>query len=170
MSKKDLPTRGICHAMKIYGYQVVQWETSKAGHDVSIVADPETLLRCRACGATNVVRAGVAQRTLMSLPIGDVPVRLHVAIQRVCCKKCGIVRQGGPVVAAPRRSYTFAFENYVIALSRLMTIQDVAKHLCVGWDTVKAIVKRHLEREYAKPRLKDLRYLGIDEIHVGRMG
>jgi len=49
-----------------------------------------------------------------------------------------------------------------------MTLSDVAELTLLSWDTVKGIVKAGLERDYSKPRLKGVRYLGIDEIHVGR--
>ena len=49
-----------------------------------------------------------------------------------------------------------------------MTIQDVAKHLNVGWDLIKDIVKRDLSRRFAKPKLKHLRQIAIDEISVGK--
>lgn len=49
-----------------------------------------------------------------------------------------------------------------------MTIQDVAAHLAVGWDLVKEIQKRHLERKFAKPVLKGLMRIAIDEISIGK--
>src|SRR5258708_22485172 len=49
-----------------------------------------------------------------------------------------------------------------------MTIRDVALHLSVGWDTIKEIQKRDLSRRYAKPKLKGLRRIAIDEIAVAK--
>jgi transposase len=49
-----------------------------------------------------------------------------------------------------------------------MTIQDVARHLDVGWDTIKDIQKRHLQQHYGKPKLRKLRQIAIDEIAVGQ--
>ena len=49
-----------------------------------------------------------------------------------------------------------------------MTIQDVAKHLNVGWDLIKDIVKRDLSRRFAKPKLKHLRQIATDEISMGK--
>ncbi len=49
-----------------------------------------------------------------------------------------------------------------------MTIKDVARHLCVGWDTIKEIQKRRLESRFKKPKLKHLKHLAIDEISIGR--
>jgi transposase len=51
---------------------------------------------------------------------------------------------------------------------RHMTIKAVAEHLQIGWDTVKEIQKKHLERHYAKPKLRDLREIAIDEICIGK--
>src|SRR3954453_18732921 len=49
-----------------------------------------------------------------------------------------------------------------------MTILDVAHHLGVSWDVVKDIQKRDLSRRYARPKLKHLRRIAIDEIAVGK--
>jgi transposase len=49
-----------------------------------------------------------------------------------------------------------------------MTIQDVANHYAVSWDVVKKIQKRYLKRKFARPRLKGLRKIAIDEIYVGK--
>lgn len=49
-----------------------------------------------------------------------------------------------------------------------MTLSDVADLTLLSWDTVKMITKTYLEKDYGKPALKGVRYLGIDEIHLGR--
>jgi transposase len=49
-----------------------------------------------------------------------------------------------------------------------MTIKDVARHLAVSWDTIKEIQKEHLRRHYARPKLKHVREIAIDEISIGR--
>lgn len=49
-----------------------------------------------------------------------------------------------------------------------MTLSDVAEWTLLSWDTVKTIVKTHLAKDYGKPLLQGVRYLGIDEIHLGR--
>ena len=48
-----------------------------------------------------------------------------------------------------------------------MTIQDVAQHLGVGWDTLKDIQKRDLQHRFKKPRLGKLKQIAIDEIRSG---
>jgi transposase len=49
-----------------------------------------------------------------------------------------------------------------------MTMSDVAELTLLSWDTVKTITKAHLAKDYGKPALQDVRYLGIDEIHLGK--
>jgi transposase len=93
-------------------------------------------------------------------------VIIHFEVPRVHCETCGLIRQVEIGFADERRSYTKAFERYGLELSHLMTIQDVAEHLNVGWDLVKDIVKRDLSRRFAKPKLKHLKQIAIDEISV----
>src|SRR5206468_7867953 len=47
-------------------------------------------------------------------------------------------------------------------------IRDVARHLEVGWDTIKEIQRRDLSRRFARPKLKHLKRIAIDEIAVAR--
>lgn len=47
-----------------------------------------------------------------------------------------------------------------------MTVLDVARKVGVSWGFIKGIDKNHLEQHYAKPRLKDVKYIAIDEFAV----
>jgi transposase len=49
-----------------------------------------------------------------------------------------------------------------------MTLSDVAELTRLSWDTVKTITKTHLAKDYGKPALRGVCYLGIDEIHLGK--
>jgi len=49
-----------------------------------------------------------------------------------------------------------------------MTLSDVAGLTLLSWDTVKTITKTHLAKDYGKPVLRGVCYLGIDEIHLGK--
>ena len=70
--------------------------------------------------------------------------------------------------ADERRSYTKAFERYVLELSKRMSIRDVARHLQVSWDVFKDIQKRSLSQRFKAIPLKHLRQVAIDEISIGR--
>jgi transposase len=64
--------------------------------------------------------------------------------------------------------YTRKLEKFVEQLSRLMPLLAVAEWTALNWDTVKAIVKRRLRRDYGGSDWKGVRYLSIDEIYVGK--
>jgi transposase len=115
-----------------------------------------------------VWRQGVVQRRFRTVPVGNKWVELEVRIPRLACQDCGAVRQAAIGFAEPRRTYTKSFERYVLDLSRHMTIKDVACHLGVSWDLVKEIQKKSLHRRFAKPRLKHVKQIAIDEISTGK--
>ena len=54
----------------------------------------------------------------------------------------------------------------MITLLHEMTVLDVARLLKVSWGFIKSIDKNHLEQHYARPRLKDVKYIAIDEFAV----
>jgi transposase len=124
--------------------------------------------RCEACGSHEVRPRGHVERRFRSLPIGSRATSVVLPIPRVECQACGVVRQVEVSFADPRRSYTKAFERYALELSRRMTILDVARHLNVSWDVIKDVQKRDLTRRYARPKLKHLREIAIDEISVAK--
>lgn len=69
-------------------------------------------------------------------------------------------------IAEPRRRHTKAFDRFVLALTKAMTMLNVSRLLGVGWDMVKDILKHHLHRRFGSPKLADREYIAIDEISV----
>ncbi len=84
------------------------------------------------------------------VPIGNKSVFIQLHVQRVQCLCCGAIRQVKIHFSEWRRTYTKTFERYALALSRHMTILDVASHFKVGWDVIKDIQKRYLGKEGSK--------------------
>ncbi len=162
-----MSTSLLYHAFGIRGYDHVRTDYQGGATIFTIRQDPDDC-RCSACGSREVTSRGHAERQFAALPIGSRKTTVVLPIPRVECRTCGAVRQVRVPFADPRRSYTKSFERYVLELSRSMTIRDVAHHLDVGWDTVKDIQKRDLSRRYAKPKLKHLRAIAIDEIAVAK--
>lgn len=160
-----MSTSLLYHAFGIRGYRYVKTEYERGGIVFTITQDRERL-RCSVCGCSEVVLRGSTSRRFLAPPIGGKPVTVVFPVPRVECLSCRLVRQVKLSFADTRRRHTRSFERYVLELSRLMTILDVARHLDVSWDLVKEIQKRHLTRRFAKPRLKDVRLIAIDEISV----
>jgi transposase len=53
-------------------------------------------------------------------------------------------------------------------MGRRMTILGLAVHLGVGWDLIKDVLKRDLSRRFARPKLKRLRRIAVDEFAVAK--
>jgi transposase len=162
-----MSTSFMYHAFGIRGYQYARTDYQDGQVIFTVHQEPETC-RCSACGCRQVVSRGQVQRRFRSLPIGSRATFVILPIRRVECRDCGLVRQVEIPFADSRRSYTQAFERYALELSKRMTIRDVAAHLGVSWDVIKDIQKRDLSRRFAKPKLKHLRAIAIDEIAVGK--
>jgi len=162
-----MSTSLLYHAFGIRGYYHVNAQY-KEGAVIFTIEQDKTTLRCAHCHSRLVIRRGQIWRKFRTVSIGLRTVWIRLAIQRVHCMLCCLVRQVKIHFADPRRSYTKAFERYALALSRCMTIKDVARHLGVSWDVIKDIQKRHLKKKYARPSLKDVCQIAIDEISIGK--
>lgn len=162
-----MPQSALYQVLSVHGYRVTHTERVEKKLLLSLEPQPHRV-GCSACGSRDVIRRGEKVRWLRHVPIGRECTWLIVTLPRVECRSCGVTRQIQIGLADARRGYTHAFERYVLELVRRMTIQDAAEHVCVGWDVVKDIQKRYLKRHYARPSLKHVRRIGIDEICVGR--
>ena len=160
-----MSTSFIYHALGMSGYEYVS-QKFHAGCIIIHVRPKWRIVRCPVCKSRIVIRKGSCIRKLRTVPIGQKPIWLEVEIPRIFCSKCNCVRQINSVIAQPRKSYTRSFARYVIALSKSMTLKDIATFLNVGWDLVKDIVKSRLARHCSNPPLRNTRYIAIDEISI----
>ena len=56
----------------------------------------------------------------------------------------------------------------MVDLARFMTLSDIAGWLRLSWDTVKAVVKGRLEKDYRRIGYRRVRQIAIDELYLGR--
>ena len=160
-----MSTSFIYHALGLSGYEYAG-QKFHAGCVIFHVRPKWCIVRCPVCKSREVVRKGCCIRKLRTVPVGRKPIWLEVEIPRIFCRKCNCVRQINTVIAQPRKSYTRSFARYVIALSKVMTLKDIAALLGTGWDLVKGIVKTRLARCFSKPPLRNVRYIAIDETSI----
>lgn len=149
------------------GYEYVRTDYVE-GRVVIHIRERRDALRCSHCGSRDVHVKTHEHRGFRGLPIGSRPVSIILPVARVECQVCCSSRQVRVKFARERVSYTRSFERYVLELSAYMTIQDLANHLQVSWDLVKGIQKRYLQKRFARPKLRKVREIAIDEIHIGR--
>jgi transposase len=162
-----MSTSLLYHAFGVRGYRHIKTEYV-GGAVIFTIEQPRESYRCSACGSEDVIGRGQNIRRFRTVPIGGKAVYLALAVPRVECRCCGVVRQVKIAFADPRVTYTKAFQRYALELLRDMTIQDVADHLGISWDVIKEIQKADLKRRFDRPKLKHLRHIAIDEISVAK--
>jgi len=164
-----MSTSLLYHGFGVVGYRYIRTDY-REGDIIFTIKRKNFSVQCPVCNSKDVIRHGALPRWLHSLPIGRKSTYIKTEIPRVECKECGTIRQADIGFADPRYTYTRALGRYVLDLARHMTISDVAKHLGLSWDLVKSIQKRHLEKKYGNPNLRQLKRIAIDEIYVGKRG
>lgn len=138
------------------------------GSTVFHARHPRTAIRCPVCHGSDIRLRGTFDRDFRLPSIGCRKTVLRFFVQRVECLACGVVRQEHLSFARPYKRYTRSFARYVIELSRIGTVKDVAKHIGVSWDLVREIQERNLKRTLGAINFTELRYVGIDEFAVGK--
>ena len=162
-----MSTSLLYHGFGVRGYGYVKTEYVE-GEVVFTIEQPRESYRCPVCESDGVIGRGQSCRRFRTVSIGGKPVYLRLAVPRVECYGCGVVRQVKIGFADPRVTYTKSFQRYALELSRHMTIKDVAKHLGISWDVIKEIQKADLKRRFDRPKLKHLRQIAIDEISTAK--
>lgn len=153
------------HAFGVRHHECTKTEF-KGNQNIHYIQTRKDKLRCPECNSRHVIRSGYIFRDIRCVPVGHRETILRIKVQRLECKECGCVRQEKLHFVTGKRCYTNKFARYVVDLSRIGTIKDVARFLNLSWDTVKDIQKRYLQRHYSNPDLSTLEYIGIDEFAV----
>jgi transposase len=160
-----MSTSLLYHAFGLVGYGYIRASYSD-GRIIFAITHQRLKLRCPVCNSRDLTLRGTKPRIFRTVPVGSKRVYVALDVQRVECSQCGAIRQVNLGFADPLFSYTHSFERYALALSKHMTIQDVAHHLGVSWDVIKDMQKRDLIARYSHIYLKNLRCIAIDEIAV----
>ncbi len=160
-----MSTTLLYHVYNIRGYRYRSMKCVSGGIEIAIEQQRDRC-RCPACGGEDVILKGAIKRRFHAPPVGGKHVTIVFDVPRVECRDCGVLRQVDIAFAKPMRRHLRAFERYVLDLLESMTCEDVAHHLGVSWGMIRNIEQENLERHFAKPRLKDVKRIAIDEIAV----
>lgn len=125
---------------------------------------------CPKCGSHNVRVVQTSQeRDIKSVPMGRLRLTLRIPVRRVGCNDCGACcRETLPFLPRKHVGYTRSLANFVLSLRSQMSIKAVADWVGLHWETVKQIEKDYLEKKYKRISLKDVEYIGIDEVYLGK--
>jgi len=161
-----MPRSWLYHGFGVRGYRYVATRYVEGGMILRIEAPRESLC-CSSCGCDHVHVIERIRRWWRTVPVGMKPVWIEMEVPKLECQRCRARRRVEVTFAEPRRRHTRSFERYVIELLKFMTPQDVSVHLGISWDLANDIQKRRLKRRFDRPKLKGLKRIAIDEIHVG---
>lgn len=153
-----------------YGINGVQYKSTKFLCGMTIIHAElnQSAESCSKCGSSQLRFHEVRERRLQMPPTGSKPCWLYLKMRRRLCMDCYNKWWPQPSFISGQRRMVRSFERYVIRLTASMTLQDVANHLKISWNTVRDIHKDYLKRKYCKPfDLKELTYIGIDEFSIG---
>ena len=153
------------HMMGVRGYSLVKENKVPGGMEFTIKC---RRLECPCCGSAKVWRKGSTTRRFRSVPVGKKTMTILIDVPRVYCLDCQVTKPVRLSFVKGSKRYTRFLATYALDLLQSMTCQDVARHLGMTWDTVREIEQEHLERHYAKPPLKEVTHIAIDEIAVGK--
>lgn len=94
--------------------------------------------------------------------------QLFIKVPRLECRRCERVLNGVLPNVVPLCNYTKSLARLVVDLRKMMTIRDVARYVGVSDTMIRSIDKKYLQKNFCKPRLRDLEIIAIDEIYVGK--
>ena len=152
-------------AIGIYGYTHQSFH--QAGGSITLTVQHDgSDLQCPRCRSTNIIKRGTISRTWHAPPLALHTVVVTAKVPRIECRRCCRTFVIPVPFAPPGRSYTHTFQRMVLELRKSMTLKDVARHMGVSDATVRDMEKRWLGRHFAKPKLKHIKRLAIDEISI----
>lgn len=154
------------HALGFYGYHHLKAKSKGGALYIYMVRARK---RCFHCRSYKVIQRGYCWRRLRTVPIGSRPVFAIVKMRRFYCEVCQRTQFENLVIADRKKHYTHCLETLVMDLCAVMTVWDVAQYTGLNWSTVKEIDCKRLKRRLPKEKdLKQLKYLGMDEVSVRR--
>jgi transposase len=121
---------------------------------------------CHFCGQKASGVHSWSQRTVRDLNLASAKVWITCQYRKLFCPHCQHISIEDLQLFDPYLRVTERLALYIYQLCRFMTVTEVAKHLGLGWKTVKNIDKFYLEGQYGQPNLDGLRILAVDEISV----
>ena len=161
-----MSTSHIYHTQGIRNFQFKK-EVFKGNNVYIYITHSPNNFRCVECNRSNVSTVRDGERKIKGLKSGSKQTYFIVEMHRIKCRDCWCYKHEVlDFISTPGVHYTRALERSVIELRKEMSIKALANYFDLNWSTVKDIEKRHLKKKYKRIRLKDVKYIGIDEVYV----
>ncbi len=144
--------------------QTVHLDVQKPGTRVRLEPDRRFRPLCHKCGTAGTIHTHGLRRLLQDLNLGPTWTLLDVEYRRVWCPRCRHAGVEQLSFANPSQRVTNRLARYIYELCKVMTVQDVARHLDLDPKTVKTVDQRFLQEDFGQTDYEGLRILAIDEI------
>jgi transposase len=165
-----MPEEIVARILRLPGYGVYAWAADEAANTLTLSIRPTGGPPVYICGGCGISRHEVhswTERRIRDLPWGTWRVWLRVEVHRVRCRQCGVRTERLPFVGG-KAHYTARLEAAVAQACEAAPVSRVAAQWGLAPETVRRMDKRVLRRWAATRPRRPLRYLGVDEIFLGR--
>lgn len=155
-----IPFYSFCR-VKLYGQEVTE-------KNAIFYARPDKRFKpkCYKCKSICDTSHSWEKRSIRDLDCGAVHTSILCHYRKVMCANCHRIHVEAIDFFESYQRVTKRLARYIHDLCKMLTIQDVARHLDLDWKTVKDIDKSFLEEEYCQTDYTDLTVLAVDEIAV----
>ena len=165
-----MPEAIVSRILQLPGYGVYAWEADEATGVLWLAIRQPTATPYYVCGGCGISVRDVhssTERALRDLPWGVWRVWLRVEVHRVRCRRCGVRTERLPFVTG-KAHVTTRLERAVARDCEAAPVSRVAAQWGLAAETVRRLDKRVLRRWAAARPRQPVRYLGVDEIYLGR--
>ena len=165
-----MPEEILSRILRLPGYRVYAWETEGATSILRLWIRPTApgpAYVCGGCGQPGRDLHSWTERRVRDLPWGTWTVWLVLEVHRLRCPRCGVRTERLPFLAGKAR-YTARLEAAVAQDCEHAPVSRVAVKWGLSPATVRRLDQRVLRRWAAGRPRAPLRYLGVDEIFLGR--
>lgn len=165
-----MPDEIVSRILRLPGYGVYACEADETTGTLTLgvrQTASEPYYVCGGCGISVRDVHSWTERRLRDLPWGEWQVWLVVEVHRVRCRRCGVRTERLPFVTG-KTHYTTRLEAVVARDCEAAPVLRVAAAWHLPPETVRRMDKRVLRRWAAGRPRKPLRFLGVDEIYLGR--
>ena len=165
-----MPEAIVTRLLRLAGYETYAHEvdepTSRLTLWVRQVAD-EPFYVCGGCGISIRDVHSWRERRVRDLPWGTWQVWLVLDVHRVRCPRCGVRTERLPFVAG-KAPYTTRLEAAIARDCEAAPVSRVAQAWQLPAETVRRLDQRMLRRWAGGRPRTPRRFLGVDEIYLGR--
>ena len=156
------------HTQRVEGYEHVSYEFVEG--EVSQYIKRKKLKHiCSVCKSQNVTATELSGfRKIRALNMGMKNFNIMVKPYRNRCHDCNAFQMEQISFTSSKYSrISKALERSISELVRYMSIKAVAEYFGLDWGTVKDVYKKQLKKKYARISLRNVRIIGVDEVHMG---